>query len=214
MDQPGPSSRTTVSQLIESPEIPAESNASGISANNNDNVPRVGIEIPLGIGLESSSEDEYEEPSSGEENVNNVNNDDGNGPINQAAQVDYGFDEDYIGDSQFTLYSRQDIYLLKGWREYVLELRSCRGFLVPDPPIPERLVLVLRAMSGTNWQKAVLSGSGECIIELLSAAITGYSITTAGERREFLRLFGVWPNSEFRAGLRDLAARGGFLDLD
>ena len=47
-----------------------------------------------------------------EENVNNVNNDDGNGPVNQAAQVDYGFDEDFIGDSQFTLSSRRDIYLL------------------------------------------------------------------------------------------------------
>ena len=95
-----------------------------------------------------------------------------------------------------------------------MERRSCRGFLIPEPPIPERLVLVLRAMTGANWQKAVLSGSGECIIEMLSAAITGYSITTARERREFLRLFGVWANSEFRAGRRDLAARGGFLDLD
>ena len=85
---------------------------------------------------------------------------------------------------------------------------------VPEPPIPERLVLVLRAMSGSNWQKAVLSGSGECIIEIISAATTGYSITTPRERREFLRLFGVWANSEFRAGLRDLAARGGCLDLD
>ena len=66
MDQPGPSSRTTIPQLIESPESPTGSNASGISVNN-DNVLRVGIEIPLGIGLESSSEDEYEEPSSEEE---------------------------------------------------------------------------------------------------------------------------------------------------
>ena len=85
---------------------------------------------------------------------------------------------------------------------------------VPEPPIPERLVLVLRAMSGSNWQKAVLSGSGECIIEIISAATTGYSITTPRERREFPRLFGVWANSEFRAGLRDMAARGGCLDLD
>ena len=213
MDQPGPSSRTTIPQLIESPQSPTGSNASGISSNT-DNVPRVGIEVPLGIGLESSSEDEYEEPSSEEENVNNVNNDDGNCPVNQAAQVDYGFDEGFIGDSQFTLYSRGDIYLLKGWRAYVLERRSCRDFLIPEPPIPERLALVLRAMSGSNWQKTVLGGSGECIIEMLSAAITGYSITTARERREFLRLFGVWANSEFRAGLRDLAVRVGFLDLD
>ena len=212
MDQPGPSSRNVVPQIIqESPESPSEPE----SIEKNTNVPRVGIEIPLGIGLESSSEYEYEEPSSEEEEVNNViNDDDGNGPVNQAAQVDYGFDEDYIGDDQFTLYSRRDVYLLKGWRAYVLERRSCRGFLVPEPPIPERLILVLRAMSGSNWQKAVLSGSGECIIELLSAAITGYSITTARERREFLRLFGVWANSEFRAGLRELAARGGFLDLE
>ena len=214
MDQPGPSSSTTIPQLIESPESPTGSNASGISVNNKDNVPRIGIEFPLGIGLETSSEDEYEEPSSEEENVNNVDNDDGNGPVNQAAQIDYGFDEDFIGDNQFTLFSRRDIYLLKGWRAYVLERQSCRGFLVPEPPIPEPLVLVLRVMSGSNWQKAVLSGSGECIIEMLSAAISGYSITTARERREFLRLFGVWANSEFRAGLRNLAARGGFLDLD
>ena len=150
MDQPGPSSRTTIPQLIESSESPTRSNSSSISVNNNDNVPRVGTEIPLGIGLESSSEYEYEKPSSEHENVNNKENDDGNGPVNQAAQVDYGFDEDYIGDNQFALYSRRDIYFLRGWRAYVLERRSCRGFLVPEPPIPERLVLVLRAVSGSN----------------------------------------------------------------
>ena len=175
--------------------------------------PRVGVEIPLGIGFES--EDEYEEPSSEEDDdVNNVDNEnEDNGPVNQAAPIDYGFDEDYIGDDQFTLYTRRDIYALMGWRAYVLEWRSCRGFLVPAPPIPERLNLVLREVNGVNWQRSVLSGSGECIIEMLSAAITGFSLTVPRERREFLRLFGVWANSEFRAGLRDLAARGGFLEL-
>ena len=216
MDQPGPSSRTSVPQLIESPESPTGSNASEVPINDNKNIPRVGMEIPLGNGLEDSSEDEYEEPSSEEEEVHNNDNDDVNNeqPAEQNEAVDYGYDEDYIGDSQFTLYSRRDVFLLKGWREYVLERRSCRGFLVPEPPVPERLVLVLRSISGLNWQKAVLGGSGECIIEQLSAAITGFSITTARERREFLRLFGVWPNSEFWAGLRDLAARSGFLDLN
>ena len=212
MDQPGPSSRTSVPQVIESPESPTGSNAAEVPINDNDNVPRVGIEIPLGIGLES--EDEYEESSSGEEE--NDTSDDNEGPAGQAAPapVDYGYDDDYIGDEQFTLYSRRDIYALKGWRTYVLERRSCRGFLVPSPPIPERLNLVLRAMNGVNWQKSILSGSGEVIIEMLNAAITGFSLTVPRERREFLRLFGVWANSEFRAGLRDLAARGGFLDLD
>ena len=206
MDQPGPSSRVVPSEIIESPESPPS------PCNIVENVLRVGVEIPLGIGLESSSEDEYEEPSSEEEN-NNV--DENNGPVNNNhPPVDYGYDDDYIGDDQFTLFSRRDIYLLKGWRAYVLEQRSCRGFLVPEPPNPERLILVLRAKSGSNWQKAVLSGSGECIIEMLSEAITGYSITTARKRREFLRLFGVWANSEFRAGLRNLVARGGILDLD
>ena len=208
MDQPGPSSRNVPQGIRESPESPSE--PENIEIDNN--VPRVGIEIPLGIGLES--EDEYEEPSSEEEE--NDNSDDNEGPAGQAAPapVDYGYDDDYIGDEQFTLYSRRDIYALKGWRTYVLERRSCRGFLVPSPPIPERLNLVLRAMNGANWQKSILSGSGEVIIEMLNAAITGFSLTVPRERREFLRLFGVWANSEFRAGLRDLAARGGFLDLD
>ena len=169
----------------------------------------MGVEIPLGIGLES--DDEFEEPSSEEEE--NVNSDsDDNGPVNQAAPtpVDYGYDDDYIGDEQFTLYSRRDIYALKGWRTYVLERRSCRGFLIPSPPIPERLNLVLRAVNGVNWQKSILSGSGEAIIEMLNAAITGFALTVPRERREFLRLFGVWANNEFRAGLRDLAARVAF----
>ena len=211
MDQPGPSSRNVPQGIRESPESPSE--PENIEIDNN--VPRVGIEIPLGIGLES--DDEYEEPSSEEEdNVINVDSDsDNNGPANQAApaSVDYGYDDDYIGDEQFTLYTRRDIYALKGWRAYVLERRSCRGFLVPSPPIPERLNLVLRAVNGVNWQKSILSGSGEAIIEMLNAAITGFSLTVPRERREFLRLFGVWANSEFRAGLRDLAARGGFLEL-
>ena len=212
MDQPGPSSRNVPQGIRESPESPSEPENIEIDSN----VPRVGTEIPLGIGLES--DDEYEEPSSEEDdNVNNVDSDsDNNGPANQAAPapVDYGYDEDYIGDEQFTLYTRRDIYALKGWRAYVLERRSCRGFLVPSPPIPERLNLVLRAVNGVNWQKSILSGSGEAIIEMLNAAITGFSLTVPRERREFLRLFGVWANSEFRAGLRDLAARGGFLELE
>ena len=206
MDQPGPSSRVVASEIIESPESPQSPD------NKVQNVPRVGVEIPRRIGLESSSEDEYDEPSSEEED-NNV--DENNGPVkNNHPPVDYGYDDDYIGDDQFTLYTRRDVYALKGWRAYVLERRSCRGFLVPSPLIPERLNLVLRAINGANWQRSVLSGSGECIIEMLSAAITGFSLTVPRERREFLRLFGVWANSEFRSGLRDLAARGGFLDLD
>ena len=80
--------------------------------------------------------------------------------------------------------------------------------------MPQRLNLVLRAINGVIWQRSVLSGSGECIIEMVSAAITGYSITTARERREFLRQFGVWANAEFWAGLRDLVVRGGFLGLE
>ena len=79
----------------------------------------------------------------------------------------YGFEDDFIGDSQFTLYSRRDVNLLRGWRAFVLDRRNCTGFLVPEPPIPERLNLVLRAMSGVNWQPAVFSGSGEVIIEQL-----------------------------------------------
>ena len=213
MDQPGPSSSNAVPQIIlEIPESPSEPE----NIDNPNNIPRVGAEISLGIGLES--DDEYEEPSlEEEENVNIVNSDsDVNGPVNQAAPapVENGYDDDYIGDEQFTLYTRRDIYALKGWRAYVLERRSCRGFQVPSPPIPERLNLVLRAVNGVNWQKSILSGSGEAIIEMLNAAITGFALTVPRERREFLRLFGVWANSEFRAGLRDLAARGGFLQLE
>ena len=83
MDRPGPSSRNAVPQIIlESPESPSESE----TMDNPNNMPRVGVEIPLGIGLES--DDEVEEPSSEEEeNVNNVNSDsDDNGPVNQAAR--------------------------------------------------------------------------------------------------------------------------------
>ena len=106
------------------------------------------------------------------------------------------------------------MYLLKGWRAFVLERRNCASFLIPEPPIPERPNLVPRANNGVNWQRSVISCSGECKNEMFSAAITGYSITTPRERREFLQLFGVWANSEFRAGLRNLAARGGFLEFE
>ena len=127
MDQPGPSSRIVAPEIIESPESPQS------PYKKVENVPRVGSENPLRIGLESSSEDEYEEPSSEEEN-NNV--DENNGPVNNNPPVDYGYDDDYIGDDQFTLYTRRDIYAIKGWRAYVLERRSCRAFLVPSRPIP------------------------------------------------------------------------------
>ena len=129
--EPGPSSRIVASEIVESPESPQSPN------NVVENIPYVGVEISLGIGLESSSEDEYEETSSEEDNKN--------GPVNieQSAEqnepVDYGYDEVYIGDTNFTLYTRRDVYLLKGWRAFVLERRNCAGFLTPEPPIPERL---------------------------------------------------------------------------
>ena len=91
MDQHGPSCWNVVPQDIESPESPRSPD------NFVENVPRVGVEIPLGIGLESSSEDEYEEPSNEEDNNNGpVNNEQ---PAEQNEPVDYGYDEDHIGDS-------------------------------------------------------------------------------------------------------------------
>ena len=80
---------------------------------NDNNIPRIEIEVPLRIGLESSSQDEFEEATSEEENDDvAINNEQ---PAEQNEAVDYGFDEDYIGDTHFTLYSRRDVYLLKGW---------------------------------------------------------------------------------------------------
>ena len=102
MDQPAPSSRIVAPEIIESPESPQSPD------NIVENVPRVAVEIPLGIGLESSSEDEYEEPSSEEEN-NNV--DEKNGPVYVNPPVDDGYDDYYIGDDQFTLYTPRYIYM-------------------------------------------------------------------------------------------------------
>ena len=198
MDQPGPSSRNVVPLNIQES---SESPSAPENIDSPDNIPRVGVEIPLGIGLESK--DEYEEPSSEEEN--------NAGPQNEP---DYGYDDDYIGDDHFTLYTRRDVYSLQRWRAFVRERRSCGGFLASDPRIPDRLNLVLRALYGVNWQRAVLSGSSEIIVIQLSSAITGFSITSPRERRKFLRFFGVWANAEFRAGLRDLACRDSFLDLE
>ena len=62
IEQPGPSSRNVAPQVVERPESP--SSPDKIVGN----ILRVGVEIPLGIGLESSSEDEYEEPSSEKDN--------------------------------------------------------------------------------------------------------------------------------------------------
>ena len=174
MDPPGPSSRN---EIPETPENPTGSNSSEVSTNDNNNFPGVAIEIPLGIGLEDSSEDEHEQPSSEEENVNN-DYDDYDDPVNAEPPVDYGFEEDFIGDSNFTLCSRQDFNMLRGRRASVTDWRICAGFSVPEPPIPERLNLLLRAITGINRQQAVLSASGEVIIEQLSAAITGFSITS------------------------------------
>ena len=170
MHQLGPSSRTIAPQLNDSPESP------GSPDNRIDDIPQVAVEILLRSGLESSSEDEYLEPSSEEEN-NKVHH-------KVVPPVDYGYDDDYIGDANFTLYTRREVHLLKGWRAFVLERRSCGGFLVPEPPIPERRKLVFRAINGVNWHRAVLVGSGEAMIEMLSAAVTGLSITSPKKRQE------------------------------
>ena len=126
--------------------------------------------------MESWSEDEYDEPSSEEEGENAaVKND---GLVNDNAPVDYGFDDEFIGDSNFTRYSCRGIYILKKCKAFVLERRICVGFLVPELPIPERLNFVLSAVNVVSWQRAVLSGSGEVIIDKLPAVSTGFSFTT------------------------------------
>ena len=135
MDQPGRSSRNVVPQIIQkSPESPSEAE----DVENSNNIPRVGAEIPLRIGLEPSSEDEYEEPFAEEEN--------NAGPQNP----DYGYDDDFVGDDHFTLYTRRDVYSLQEWKAFVRERKSCAGFSVPDLPIRERLNLVLRTLHGVN----------------------------------------------------------------
>ena len=106
------------------------------------------------------------------------------------------------------------IFFLQGWREFVGERRSCAGFLVTDPPIPENINLVLRTLYGVNWQRAVFCAPVDVILFKVSSALTGFSLAVLLERREFLRFFNVWAAAEIRAGLRDLAARGGILDLD
>ena len=63
----------------------------------------------------------------------------------------------------------------------------------PNPPIPESMNLVLRALYGVNWQRAVLSDSGEVIVFQLSSANSGYSITSPRERREVLRPLASGP---------------------
>ena len=134
MDQPGPSSQNV---FPETPESPTGSNSSDVSTNDMNIFPRVGIEIPIGIGVEYSSEDEYEEPSLEEENVN-IDRDDNDGLVNEDSPVDNGFEEGFIGDSNITLCSRHDVNMLRGWRAFVLDQRNCAGFLVSEPPIPER----------------------------------------------------------------------------
>ena len=57
MGQPGPSSRNIIP---ETPESPTRLKSSEVAINDNNDIPRVGIEIPLGIGLDDSSEDEDE----------------------------------------------------------------------------------------------------------------------------------------------------------
>ena len=80
MDQPGPSSRKVVPQFIqESPESPSEPE----KFEKDNNLPNVGIKIPLGIGLESSPEDEYEEPSSEEVNNASPQNPENEGPSSE-----------------------------------------------------------------------------------------------------------------------------------
>ena len=109
MDQPGSSSRNVVPQTAENPESPSSPD------NIVENIPRVGAEISLGIGLESYSEDEHEEPSS-EEAKNNGLVDNGP-PVVQKEPDNYGYVDDYIGDSNI-IYSpgRVSIKGLKGFR--------------------------------------------------------------------------------------------------
>ena len=109
---------------------------------NNQNISRVGVETPIKIGLESSPEEDYGEFSS--EEKNSVVPDD--------PAVDYGYDDDYIGDINYTLYARRDVYSIQGWTVFVSERRSCAGFSVPGLTICERLSLVLRALYGQNWK--------------------------------------------------------------
>ena len=74
------------------------------------------------LGIESSWEDEYEDPSSDE---------------GYYAVVDNGYDEDHNGDDSYNLHVRMDVYSLQGWSAIVRERPTYAGFLVPEPPIGE-----------------------------------------------------------------------------
>ena len=124
MDQPGPSTRNIAPQMNESPESPSSPD------NRIDNIPRVGVEILLRIELESSSEGDYEEPSS--EEINNVH--DNNGPVNNNPPIDYGYDDDFIGDNNYTLYTRRDVYALRA-----IGPLCCSGEIVPGSLYPSLL---------------------------------------------------------------------------
>ena len=171
MDQHGPSSRNVVPQNIpEGPKKPNDSIRYLRSVNNI--IPRVGEEILLGIVMESSSEVEYEGPLSVEDITLLIG----------IAVVDFGFADDYIGDLEFNLYNRRDIFLLKGWRAFLQELQVCAGLLVPGPSVPKRLILVLQVVSGVNWQQFLLSVSWELVTEILTEAITGFSMVAPCKR--------------------------------
>ena len=99
--------------IQENPENPSESD----NAENVNKIPVVRVELLLGVGLESSFEDEYEEPSSKKEIVV--------GPENP----DFGCDDECFADNDFTLYTRMDVCSLQRWRAFVREWRSSDGFL-------------------------------------------------------------------------------------
>ena len=90
MDQPSPSSRNAAPHFFESPESPNS------PENFVETFSQLRVKIPLGIDLASSSADEYEEPSSKEDENNVV-------PDNPA--VDYGYDEDWTTSDITTILS-------------------------------------------------------------------------------------------------------------
>ena len=102
MDQSGSFSINAAPQGAESPESPNS------PQNRVENFSRFGVQNPRGKGLESSSEDKYEEPSSEERNNDDLPVDK-DPPVEENPPVQFVYIDDCIRVASFKLYTRWDV---------------------------------------------------------------------------------------------------------
>ena len=149
------------------------------------NIPRLKIEIPLGLPERLLEQELTFSPVALYEN-----------------------DDKFLG-----LFYRVYVESLNDWVTFTQFTRGSMGYVVQEPHVTGDFKQFLIIMYGSDWGKRVLARQ-TMIVGLEYALIIGYSTLISRMKRAYSNKFFFWTPSQLWAQLRGFTESGGFLELE